>query len=71
MLSQTARSADVVAETPTRLLRLTSERFQELMAEYPPLAARLLYNMSRLLATRLSERNQQLQQDLASSFVWR
>jgi hypothetical protein len=71
MLSQTARSADVLAESPTRLLRLTSERFQQLMAEHSRLAARLLYNISRQLATRLSQRNDELQKDLASSFVWR
>ena len=71
MLSQTARSADVVAEAPTRLLQLTSERFQELMYDHAALAAKILYNLSRLLATRLSERNAQLQKDLATSFVWR
>lgn len=71
MLSQTARSADVVAEAPTRLLRLTSERFQEMMSNHSQLAARMLYNMARLLATRMSERNQELQKDLASSYVWR
>lgn len=71
MLSQTPRSADVVAEAPTRLLRLTSERFQELMSEHSTLAAKMLYNMSRLLAARISQRNDQLQKDLASSFVWR
>ena len=71
MLSQTARSADVVAEAPTRLLRLTSDRFQEMMSEHSQLAAKMLFNISRLLATRLSERNVQLQKDLASSFVWR
>ena len=71
MLSQTARSADVVAETPARLLRLTSEGFQKLMVEHSRLAARLLYNIARQLATRLSQRNDELQKDLASSFVWR
>jgi CRP-like cAMP-binding protein len=71
MLSQAARSADVVADVPTRLLRLTSERFQELMSDHPQLAARMLYNISRLLAARMSERNLQLQKDLASSFAWR
>jgi len=71
MLSQTARSADVVAETPTRLLRLTSGRFQELMSDHSQLAARLLYNISRLLATRISQRNQELHKDLASPYVWR
>lgn len=71
MLSQSARSADVLAEAPTRLLRLTSERFQEMIANHSQLAARMLYNIARLLATRLSQRNQELQKDLASSFVWR
>jgi hypothetical protein len=71
MLSQTARSADVVADAPTRLLRLTSERFQELMQEHSRLAARLLFNISRQLATRLGQRNDELQKDLASSYVWR
>ena len=71
MLSHSARSADVVAEVPTRLLRLTSDRFQELMTEHSPLAARMLYNISRLLATRLSQRNVELQKDIAASFVWR
>ncbi len=71
MLSQTARSADVVADAPTRLLRLTSQNFQELMANHSDLAARMLFNISRQLATRLSQRNQDLHKDLASSFVWR
>ena len=71
MLSQTARSADVVAESTARLLRVTSENFQQLMTDHPPLAAKMLYNMSRLLASRLAERNVDLQKDLAASFVWR
>jgi CRP-like cAMP-binding protein len=71
MLSQTARSADVVADAPSRLLRLSSERFQELMSNHSQLAARMLYNIARQLASRMSQRNQQLQKDLASSYVWR
>jgi CRP-like cAMP-binding protein len=71
MLSRTARSADVVAETPARLLRLSSEAFQLLVEEDPPLAARILFNVARSLATRLAERNIDLQKDLASAFVWR
>lgn len=71
MLSQTARTADVVADSPARVLRLTSANFQELMANQADLAVRMLFNMSRQLATRLAERNQELYKDLASSFVWR
>jgi hypothetical protein len=71
MLSQVPRTADVLAEVPTRLLRLTSEGFKRLMDEHSSLAAKILFNMSRLLATRLGERNADLQKDLAASFVWR
>jgi len=71
MLSQTARSADVVADSPARLLRLTSANFQELMTNDADLAVRMLFNMSRQLATRLAQRNQELYKDLASSYVWR
>ncbi len=71
MLSQTARSADVVADSPARLLRLTSGNFQELMTHHADLAVRMLFSMARQLATRLSQRNQELYKDLASSFVWR
>ncbi len=71
MLSQTARSADVVAELPTRLLKLTSDHFQELISNHPSLAAKMFYNIARLLATRLSQRTAELQKDLSSSFVWR
>ena len=71
MLSQTARTADVVAEVHSRLLRLTSEGFRKMMADHANLAAKILFNMSRLLATRLGQRNAELQKDLAASFVWR
>jgi CRP-like cAMP-binding protein len=71
MLSQTARSADVLAEKSSRLLRLSAERFQEMITNHPQLAARLLFNIARLLASRMSQRNQELQKDLASSYVWR
>ena len=71
MLSQTARTADVVADVPSRLLRLSSQNFQELMANHADLAARMLFSLARQLATRLSQRNQELYKDLASSFVWR
>jgi SulP family sulfate permease len=71
MLSQTARTADVLAEVPSRLLRLTSDGFRKMMADHSNLAAKILFNMSRLLATRLGQRNADLQKDLAASFVWR
>jgi len=71
MLSRTARSADVIGESSTRLLRLSSEAFQRLIQEDAPLAARILFSISRSLATRLAGRNIDLQKDLASAFVWR
>ena len=70
MLSQTARTADVVAEAPSRLLQLTSERFQQIIAEHPSLAAKMLFNLARLLATRMTQRNEQLQKDLTTPYAW-
>jgi CRP-like cAMP-binding protein len=71
MLSQTPRTADVVTELPSRLLRLTSDRFRDLHENHPALAAKMLFNLSRQLATRLSQRNNEMQKELASAFVWR
>ena len=71
MLSQTPRTADVVTEVPSRLLRLTSDRFRDLHENHPALAAKMLFNHSRQLATRLSQRNNEMQKELASAFVWR
>lgn len=71
MFNQAARSADVVAEEPTRLLRMSSEAFQLLIKELPALAAPVIFAIARMMAGRISQDNQRFQKEVASEFVWR
>jgi len=54
MLMQSTRTADVVAESETRLLRVTAQAFQSMIAEIPQLAAPLLYAMAQSMAHRVA-----------------
>jgi len=54
MFMQAARTADVVAESETRLLRLTAQAFESMIAEIPQLAARLLYAVAQSMAHRVA-----------------
>lgn len=51
------RSADVVARTPVRLLRFTRADLDRLRRRYPRIAARVLENLSGILAGRMLEAN--------------
>ena len=55
MLLQSTRTADVVAESETRLLRVTAQAFQSMIAEIPQLAAPLLYAMAQSMARRVAD----------------
>ncbi len=54
MFMQSTRTADVVAESETRLLRLTAQAFELMIAEVPQLAAPLLYAMAQSMAHRVA-----------------
>lgn len=71
MFTQTPRSADVVGEAESRLLRLSSQAFHLLIKEIPALAAPILFGMSRVMANRISQDNRRWQKEVASEFVWR
>jgi hypothetical protein len=47
------RSADVVANSPTTLLRISSERFDRLCHEQPELGSPLLFELAKALAKRI------------------
>lgn len=47
------RSADVVANSPSTLLRITAQRFDRLCREQPDLAAPLLFELAKTLAKRI------------------
>jgi hypothetical protein len=71
MFIQSTRTADVVAESETRLLRLTAQAFQLMISEIPQLAAPLLYAMAQSMAHRIADDNQKLKRELTSGFLWR
>lgn len=71
MFMQSTRTADVVAESETRLLRLTAQAFQLMISEIPQLAAPLLYAMAQSMAHRIADDNQKLKREITSTFLWR
>ena len=71
MFTQGSRSADVVTETPSRLFRLSSQAFQLLIREEAGIAAVILFALCRTMANRISQDNQRLQREVASTFLWR
>jgi CRP-like cAMP-binding protein len=53
-LVETPRTATVVARTPCEVLTLTADFLHRFLADHAVVAARLLYNLSRILAVRLA-----------------
>jgi N-acyl-L-homoserine lactone synthetase len=61
LLTATPRIASVVARTPCEVLVLpVRAQLQKLLESNPPIAARLLFNVSRILAARLAQTTLQL-----------
>jgi CRP-like cAMP-binding protein len=71
MLTQTQRSADVVANEECKLLRFSAQAFQELIAKDPALAAPIMYSIASIMARRVANVNNRFQQEVTSGFVWR
>jgi CRP-like cAMP-binding protein len=71
MLTQTSRSADIVCEERTRLLRLSSESFLLLIRDNPEMAAPILFALASTLAARMSDTNRKYHNELTSGFAWR
>jgi len=71
MFTQSPRSADVVAEGETRLLRFGAESFKVLIGENPAAAAPMLFGIAGTMAHRILEDNQRFQREVAAEFVWR
>ena len=53
MFTQSARSADVVAETETRLLRVSADSFRLLITQSPSAAASMLFGIAGSMAHRI------------------
>ncbi len=59
-LTATPRTASVVARTPCEVLVLSGRQLQKFLESDPVVAARLLFNLSRILAGRLAQTTLQL-----------
>jgi len=59
------RSADVMADRQSLLLRITSESFDRLLREAPELAAPMLHAISRTLAARVRASNKRIKDRLS------
>jgi cyclic nucleotide-binding protein len=71
MFTQSPRSADVVAEVDTRLLRFGADSFRLLIGQNPAAAAPMLFAIAGTMAHRILEDNQRFQKEVAAEFVWR
>jgi hypothetical protein len=60
----------VVSEVDTRLFRLTSEAFLEMIQSQPALAAPILFALAATMAARVFEANSRFHQEVTSGFLW-
>jgi CRP/FNR family transcriptional regulator len=60
MFNSSPRSADAIAVGETALWQLSSESLNQLKAEHPQVAGKLMYNIARQLSARLSVTNDEL-----------
>ncbi len=70
MFLQSKRTADVIAETQSRLFRMNTNAFQLLVKQIPELASPVLFNIGTTMARRVADDNQRLYHEVTSQFVW-
>ena len=70
MFLQNKRTADVIAEKPSRVFRMNTNAFQLLFKQIPELASPVLFNLCATMAQRIAEDNQRFYREVASQFVW-
>jgi CRP-like cAMP-binding protein len=71
LFNNSPRSADVIAVTETRLMRVTQHAFKLFIEEIPELASTVLYALASTLTERLVAANGRYQQDTTAEFLWR
>jgi hypothetical protein len=70
MFLQSKRTADVIAETESRLFRMTTNAFRLLIKQIPELAAPILFEIGVTMARRIAEDNQRFYREVTSQFIW-
>jgi len=70
MFLQSKRTADVLAETESRLFRIDTNAFRLLVKQIPELAAPILFDLGVAMAQRIAEDNQRFYREVTSQFLW-
>lgn len=70
MFLQSKRTADVIAQTQSRVFRMNTNAFQLLVKQIPELASPVLFNLGATMARRIAEDNQRFYREVTSQFVW-
>jgi len=70
MFLQSKRTADVIAETQSRVFRMTTNSVLLLVKQIPEIAAPVLFNFGVAMAQRIAEDNQRFYREVTSQFVW-
>lgn len=70
MFLQSKRTADVIAQTQSRLFCISTNAFQLLTKQIPELASPILFSIGTTMAKRVADDNQRLYREMTSQFVW-
>jgi hypothetical protein len=70
MFLRNKRTADVIAETPCHLFRLTTNAFDLLIKQIPALGSVVLFNIASTMARRIADDNHRYYREVTSSFLW-
>ena len=71
MFLQSTRTADVVAETRARLMRMSSNAFQLLVRQAPGLAAPVLFALTTAMVKKMADEQRRFAAEVTPDFVWR
>jgi CRP-like cAMP-binding protein len=70
MFLRSKRTADVIAESTSRLFCIYTNAFQLLIKQIPELASPILFSIGTTMAQRVADDNQRLYREMTSQFVW-
>jgi hypothetical protein len=70
MFLRSKRTADVIAETQTRIFCISTNAFQLLIKQLPELASPILFSIGTTMAQRVADDNHRLYREMTSQFVW-
>jgi hypothetical protein len=70
MFLRSKRTADVIAESQSRLFCIYTNAFQLLIKQIPELASPILFSIGTTMAQRVADDNQRLYREMTSQFVW-